>query len=135
MEVSNGYSQLSSIENDLRLTEPPLSAKNLVELSASNEGHDEVKSQLILEQVFHSNQEGVVALKHNVFLKNGVLYLVLLNQDILSDGLHSIEFIVGFELSQEDLAKGAPSDDHQEIEIFECNSRLVIFVSYKLRVS
>ena len=77
----------------------------------------------------------MVAFEHDVLLQNCVLYLVLLYQDILSDGLDRVKLLVCLELGKEHLSEGAPSDDHQKVEIFECNSWLVIFVSYKLRVS
>ena len=77
----------------------------------------------------------MVAFEHDVLLQNCILYLVLLYQDIFSDGLYRVQFLIGLELGKENLSEGASSDDHQKVEIFECNSWLVIFISYKLRVS
>jgi len=77
----------------------------------------------------------MIALEHDILLQNGVLYLVLLNQDILSDGLHGIKFLVCLELGQEHLSEGASSDDHQEVEVFKRHRWLVIFVPHELCIS
>ena len=76
------------------LLEPPLGLEESVELTTSDERHDEEQSEVRHEQVLHSNQELVLALEHDVLLQLGVLNLVVFNQYILSNDFDGVELLV-----------------------------------------
>ena len=61
MKVADGQDNLGSVELDNVLWESLLALEHLVQLSSSNEGHDEVQAELRLEEVVHAHQEWVVA--------------------------------------------------------------------------
>ena len=119
MKVADRDGHLGSIEDDSRLLEPPLALEYLVELSSSNEGHHEVEPEVVLEEVLHTDEERVVALEHDVLLQNRVLHLVVLDQDVLPNGLDCKELLSRLELSKEHLSKGSSSDNHEEVEILK----------------
>jgi len=79
-----------------------------------------------LEQKVHTDQKWVITLKHDIFLQQSVVNLVILNEDIFPDRLNGVEFLVLFELSQENFSEGTSTDDHQDLEVFEDN--LLFFV-------
>ena len=73
----------------------------------------------------------MVTLKHDVLFQNRVVNLLILNQDILPNRLKSIQLLIILQLSQEHLAKSAPTNDHEEGEVFECSLFLRFFTFYE----
>ena len=66
-------------------------------------------------------KEGVVTLEHDVFLKDRVLYLIILDQDVLSDRFYCVQLAVGLKLGEEDLSESASTNYHKEVEVEEGN--------------
>jgi hypothetical protein len=98
MKMPNGYCDLEGIElSDFLIKSLVLSReKVLVELSSIDEWHDEVKSELILEQIIHSTEERVSNFKQNVSLQFCGFNLLCLNQDVLSNGFYSVQVLILF---------------------------------------
>ncbi len=55
MKVTNCQSNLGCVELDNILLEPLFALEDLIELSSSDEGHYEVKSELRLKEEIHAN--------------------------------------------------------------------------------
>jgi len=121
MQVADAYDDLSGVELDDLFGEPLLLQEDFVELSASNERHHKVKSKVVLEKVVHSNKERVIALEHDVLFEDGAINLILLDQNVLSNALYSVQSLVTFHLSKEHLTKSSSTNDHEELEVLECN--------------
>jgi len=68
VELSNGEGNLSAVEFHSRFTESLLALEYLVQLSTLDEGHDKVKSELRLEEEFHSDKERMVCSKEDILL-------------------------------------------------------------------
>ena len=119
MQVPDRHRQLGRVEPDSLLVEPLLLLVNFVQLTASNEGHDEIEPELVLEEELHADQEGVVALEHDVLLEESALDLVHLNQHIFPDRLDGVQLLVDGQFCQEHLAKRASSQHHQQVEVLE----------------
>jgi len=119
MQVPNSHRHLSSVEPDSVLIKPFVGLVYLVQLTSLDEGHDEVESHLVLKQVVHAHKERVVALKHDVLLKQCVFDLVKLNQDVFADGFDCVQLLVLAQLSQENLAKCSSAQNHQHFEVFK----------------
>jgi hypothetical protein len=85
VEITYSHSDLSCVELNYVLRESFLALEDFVELSTSNEGHDEVESKLRLEQVVHTYQERVVAREQYIFLKFSIVDLIELKENILSN--------------------------------------------------
>ena len=103
---------MSCIELDCLLVKALLLAEDLVELCSSDEGHDEIQTHIILEQVIHTAEEDVIALKHDIFLEHSAVDLVVLDENILTKTFDRIELIFSLQLSQKDFAEGTSSNDH-----------------------
>lgn len=91
-----------------------------VELSSSDERHNKEKPQVRHEEVLHSNQELVLTFEHDVFLKFGVLDLVIFKQNILSDDFDCVKLFIELKFSQEYFTKCAFSKNEYHFEIIEC---------------
>jgi len=90
VQVSNSNCHLGSIEQNLALLESLLTLENFVKFSTSNEWHDKVKSKVVLEKIVHTDQEWMITLEHDIFFENCVIYLIVLNKDIFTNGLNCV---------------------------------------------
>jgi len=52
--------------------------------------HQEVDSELILEDEFHIDKERMINLEQNVLLKRDVLHMVVLEYNVFTDAFHCI---------------------------------------------
>ncbi len=77
----------------------------LVQLTTPDEWHDKVQLKVVLDDVVHANQEWTLALKQNGSLQLCALYLVSLNEDILSDALDGVQLVGVFKLSEQHLSE------------------------------
>jgi hypothetical protein len=91
--MAKGKGDLSYQEASLLLVEALDSAQVTIELSTLNELHDEVDSEFILEYIVHAHDEGMLHSVEDVLLKFQRLKEVLINNHILSDTLHSKDFV------------------------------------------
>ena len=66
-----------------------------------------------------SHEERVVDLPLNVLLQLNVLHLLVLQNYVLPDALHGVEFVRGGVLDEEDLAEGALADHLADLEVLE----------------
>ena len=85
--------------------------------STLNELHQEVNAVLILEYILHVHQEWMVDRVKSIFLELDVLHLLILQDDILTDALHSVELVVLLVFDEEDLSKGTLSDHFADLEV------------------
>ena len=118
MEVAQGNQNLGRNELDGALLEPALVAEVVEEVAALDVLQKEVNPVLILEDVVHREDEGVLRLEQNVLFRPGVDNLPLLYQYILIDSLHRIFLAVFGVYYEEYLAEGAFVDQLLNLEIF-----------------
>lgn len=85
VKVSNSHGDLSGVELDNLFSESLLLLENFIEFTSFYEGHDEIESELGLEQVIHSYEERMITREQDVFLQLSVVNLIILEQNILSD--------------------------------------------------
>ena len=65
--------------------------------------------------------------EQNVLLKFSVLHLVVLDQNVLTNGFDSVQLLVVLgQLSEEDLAEGTSAEEHQQLKIFVFDNVLVL---------
>ena len=83
---------MRSIEFDHLFRESFLLLEDLIKFTAINEWHDEVKTCIRLEHVFHAAEELVIGFEQNVLLERRRLDLIVLYQHVLSDSLDSVFF-------------------------------------------
>jgi len=101
-------------------------------LAALDELHEEVNSELILEDILHVYEEGVVNSVQDIFFKLDIFHLLVLNYDVLADALHSVQLPrSGHLLHQEHFTEGAFSDHFQNFEVIQL-CRAVLASSVKL---
>jgi len=125
MKVPNSQNDLGSVELDDVLWESLLALEHLVQLSSSNEGHDEVQAELRLEEVVHSHQEWVVAAEQDILLKLGVIHLIILEEHILSDGLDRVQYLILLQLCEVDFTESTPTKDDHELEVLKLDILLL----------
>lgn len=81
-------SNLCDKESCLFFTEPFHFYKMSKQFTALDEFHDEVDAEIILKDILHVNDEGMIHLKQDILLKLYVFELFILHDDILPDALH-----------------------------------------------
>jgi len=96
MQVSNCYDHLSRVKLNAVFLESLLALEHLVEFTTTNEWHYEVETKVVLEEVFHADEEGVIALKHDVLLQYGIVNLVILNQYVLPNRFYGEHVLILF---------------------------------------
>ena len=98
----------------------------LEEVTTTDKSHHEKYFSLRLEDITHTNQEGMVRLKLNVFLEPCRFKTSILNNDIFSQRLHRINLLRASLLHELDLSKGAATNDWLDLEIGECHILLTV---------
>ena len=99
VEITQGQNHLSGDELDDVFREAFVLEVDLVELAASDEGHDELEAELVLEKGVHADEEGVFQVHHDVHFPRRVFDMLLLDQDVFLDGLDRIELAHAGQLS------------------------------------
>jgi hypothetical protein len=127
MKVSQPYEYLCSNKPDCFFLQPSLVAKVVENVAARNILEEKVDSQLILENVVHVNDEGVLGLSKDVFLRASVENLAFLDENVLVDPLHGILLAILRVDNQEHLSKAAFIDKLFDFEIFKTH----IFIALK----
>jgi len=89
------------------------------ELAAFDELHQEVDPVIVLEHILHINQEWVVYLAQNIFLELDVLHLLVLEDDVLADALHRVQFASCGVLHQVHLAECALADHLTNLKVLK----------------
>ena len=81
------------------------------ELSSSHKPHNKEYFLLCLENVVHSNKEGMVSLQQYIFFQLGAFNLIVINDDILSQRFHSIHLLGTLFLYQKDLTEASSTNN------------------------
>ena len=115
--MAQGHGYLDGVETSPILWESCHLAKMHEQLATTNESHHEKDFSFGLEDVTHTNEEGMVRLKQDVFLKPCWLDLIILNDNILSQWLHRIDLLWASLLHEEHLTEGAATNDWLDHEI------------------
>jgi len=89
------------------------------ELATLDEGHEEVDSEIVLEDVLHVYQEGVVDSIQDIFLELDIFHLLVLKDDILADALHGEELLGAGLLDQEHLPEGTLANHLEQLEVIQ----------------
>lgn len=63
-------------------------------LATLDEFHDKVDSEIVLEDILHVHDEGMIHLEEDVFLQLYVLKLLILHYDVFSDTFHGKNLLV-----------------------------------------
>lgn len=78
VKVADSQYDLSCIELDNWLWEPLLTLEYFVKLTTSHKRHDEIKTELRLEEVVHANKEWMITAEQDILLELSVIDLVIL---------------------------------------------------------
>lgn len=89
----------------------------LKQLSTLDKLHDEVDAISLLEDVIHTDNERVVDLIQNELLDFERFDRLVLNDDILTNDLHCIEFILPRAPDEIDFAESASANDANQLEV------------------
>jgi len=129
MEISKSKGNLNSVKLDFILLESTLSFEESIKLSASDKWHNEEESKIRHEKIFHTNQELMLTLEHDILLKLRVFNLVIFNQDVFTDNFDCIKLFVIREFGQEDFTESSFTNDKLYFEIIKSwrFSKLLIF--------
>lgn len=119
MQVPKRQGDLCRVEFRLILGKALLLRKVLEELATLDKVHDEINSIGLLEHVVHSDDEWMVDLKQDQFLDFKRVYGVMLNDDVFSDDLHSVQPIVALAFNQENLTKSATTNAFNQFEVLK----------------
>ena len=95
------------------------------ELATLDENHQEIDSKIVLEHILHIDQEGMVDLIENIFFEIYVLHLIVLQNKILADTLHSEQLTGSLLLYEEHFSKSPLANQLLDLEIFESRIALL----------
>jgi hypothetical protein len=84
VEVTNSHGYLDSVEFSAFFSKSLCLPQVHEKFSASNESHNEKDLLVCHEDIVHTDEEGVVGLQKNIFLKLGRLNLVVIEDNILT---------------------------------------------------
>merc|ERR1740139_163316 len=90
-----------------------------------NKLHQEVDALFVLENKLHVHQEWVVYLVQDIFLQTNVLELLMLNNHILADALHSVQIPIRFMLDKEYFSKGTLANHLFDLKVFQLGFLLI----------
>lgn len=68
VKVTNCHYDLGSVELDYIFGESLLALEDFIELTTSDERHDEVETKLRLEEIVHADKERMITAEQNIFL-------------------------------------------------------------------
>jgi hypothetical protein len=88
-------------------------------LSSLDEIHQEIDSEVILKDIVHGDDERVLNVIKNFFFKLEAVKEILFEDDVFSDGFHSINLLVYTVLDKENFAKGTFSKHFLDLKILE----------------
>lgn len=119
MQVAQRHCDLNSIEARSVFIEARDIAQVHEQLTATHKPHDEEDFLLSLEHVAHAHEEGVVSLQKDVLLQTSRLDLVVFDDYIFTQRLHSVHFLRSPLLDKEDFTEGASTNDGLDNEVRE----------------
>ena len=121
VQMPDSNDQLGCEKLSLCFGEASVRFENPVEFATIDEWHDEVQAQLRLKDVINSAQEGMVGLQEDLHLENGVFKSALLQDSVLSDGLHGVLLSRSSMLAQVNATKASLADLHVQVKVVKCN--------------
>lgn len=119
MQMCQGHCYLSSEELSLVLGETLDSDQVSEQLTTLDKLHEEVNSELILEDELHVNKEGVLNGIQNIFLQLDVLHLLILQNHIFPDALHGVELLVKLVLHQKYFTESTFANKLSEFKVLQ----------------
>ena len=96
------------------------------ELTTFDEVHKEENSDRVLENVLHADDEWVINIVEDIFLKLKRIHLFIFQYDILSDTFHSVNFSSLIMLNLEDFSEGSLANNSNDFEILKFGD-IVVF--------
>ena len=115
--MGQGKCHLGSEELGLVLWEHAHLDQVAEELTTLDEFHQEIDTELVLEDVLHVNQKWMVDGAQDIFFKLDVLHLLILQDDVLADALHCVELLGAHMLNKENLTKGTLANHLPNLEV------------------
>jgi len=95
--------------------------------TTTNESHDEEDLLICHENIAHSHEERVVCLQQNILFKFGGLNLIVINDYVLAEGLHSVDLAAIFLLHQKYFTKATSSNNFFNLEVGQGNVVVSVF--------
>lgn len=117
--MSQGHCYLGSEELCLVLRETLYSDQVSEQLTTLDKLHEEVNSELILEDELHVDQEGMLDRIQNIFFQLDVFHLLILQNYIFSNALHGIQILVKLILHQEYLTERTLADQLSKLKVLQ----------------
>lgn len=90
VQVSKSQCDLHGKEFSLVFRELANSSQVPKELTTFDEFHEEENTEFVLENILHVYKEGVINGVENIFFELNVIHLLVLNNDVFSNGLHGV---------------------------------------------
>lgn len=135
MEVSQSKGNLGGKKFSLVFREHAHLDQVAEELSSLDKFHEEVDPEFVLEDVLHVNQEGVVDLAKDVFLKLDVFHLLVFQNNIFADALHRVELLCGRVFHQEHLSESAFANHLADDEVLKGGWLCLVSCEHSLRTA
>tara|TARA_B110000305_G_C19389422_1_gene613997 strand:- start:687 stop:1265 length:579 start_codon:yes stop_codon:yes gene_type:complete len=133
VEMTESHGDSHSVHFGLILCELLLPPEMHEELTTSDKLHDEEDLLIGLEDVLHADQEWVIRLQKDLFLKHGGLDLIIVKNDVLSETLHGEDGIITDLLNQEDLTKTSFTNNTDNFEVLKVDFGLfLVFLEHSV---
>lgn len=105
VQISKTHQNLGSDKFNSWFIKPPFVAQMVKQISARNIVHEEVNSQIVLENIGHIDNERILSLRQNIFFSPRINNLTFLDQNIFVYSLHRINLVIFRIDNKENFAK------------------------------
>ena len=116
MEVAKSEGNAHTVELGSCFRELPRFPEVHEQLTTSDELHHEKYLEVCLEHELHTDEEWMISFLQDVLLEHGRLNLVVVENNILPEGLHRVHCLGVLFLHEEHLAKATFSNDLLDLE-------------------
>lgn len=125
MTESEGNSERIKLSSSLG--ELPRFSQVHEKLTTSDKLHDEEDLHVGLEDELHTNEEGMVSLLQDIFLKHSRFNLIVIQNDILPERFHGVHCLRILLLHQKDFSETTFADDFYDLEGVKTRWSLILF--------
>ena len=117
MQISKSERNLSGIEFDPSLIEPPLFGEMLEQLSSLDKLHDKVDPKCLGEHMLHRDDEGMLNLNQDELFNFKTLKRVVVDHNIFSNTLHCVNLLIFLVLDKIDFSESASANQLEDLEV------------------
>lgn len=127
VEMTESQGDCKRIKLSSLFSELPRFSQVHEKLTTTDKLHDEKDLHVSLENELHTNEEWMIGLLQDIFLEHSRLNLIVIQNDIFSQGFHSVDCLGILLLDQKDFSETTLSNDLNDLEGIKTSWCLILF--------